>query len=253
VIEHKRTQFIEPTGTLGDKLCIGSFGPAGSGKTRFILTMPGKVGVIPLDRKSRRTIERGAGELGLKKGKIIMPKDDLVRLAKPMALMLMSNDAAQTFYREHINRVKDAIFTLAEDTTVESIAIDTGTQLAEDVLFANYGRDQKIMPRDRGAFNSEMKQILVSIQHKQVIVTHEARAIWINDKPTSKNEWTGWSKLDYNTNIIVEHVGPPDSKDFELWVRLCQDRPEFIGEKILEGEEITFPNLANVLYPEGGF
>lgn len=249
--EHTRTVFEDLRGNSLDKLAIASFGPSGSGKTRMIATMPGKIGVIPLDRKSKRTIERVAAERNLPKGKIIFPKDDLVRLGKPMTLMLMDNDGAMKFYRDHVNKVKDAIFTLAEDPTIDSIAIDSGTQLSEDVLFANYGRDQKIMPRDRGTYNSELKQIFVAMQGKQVLVTHEARAIWVNDKPTNKQEPTGWSKLEYNVNMIIEHTGPPDTAEFQLIVRLCQDKPEFIGETILRGEEIDFPSLANIVYPDG--
>jgi len=233
---HQRTQFIDLTGDTPDKLAIGTFGPAGSGKTRLTVTMPGKIGVIPLDRKQRRTIENAAAELKLKKGKIIFPKQDFVRLSKPMELAMMESEAAMKFYRD-------------------CISIDPGTQLCEDVLFANYGRDQKIYPRDRGAYNSEMKQILASIQHKQVVIPFESRPIWRNDKPTDKNEWVGWSKLDYNVNIIVEQIGPPHTAkldhDFSLTIRLCQDRPDLIGETVLLDENITFEMLATTIYPDG--
>jgi hypothetical protein len=172
-----------------------------------------------------------------------------------MKLMLMSNDAAMAFYRDHVNRIKDAIFSLAEDRTVDSIAVDTGTQLSEDVLFANYGRDQKIYPRDRGTYNSEMKQLLASIQHKQVYITHESRSIWKNDKPTDKNELVGWSKLSYNTNLILEFSGPPDTAkeeyDFGLTVKLCQDAPEWIGETFLTDDAISFAGVAGMIYPNG--
>ena len=242
--EHTRTQFIDLGNATLDKLAVGSFGKAGSGKTRLILTMPGKIGAICLDRKSRRTIERGAEQLGLPKGKIVLPKEDFVRLARPMELAMMTNDNAMVFYREHVNRIKDAVFTLAERSDIDSIAIDSGTQMTEDVLFANYGRDQKIMPRDRGLFNSEMKQLFAGIQNKHVLVTHEARAIWLNDKPTKTDEWTGWSKLPYNVSMIVEHFGPPHKKGFELVVRLCQDQPDLIGQTIQEGEDIDYEALA---------
>ena len=252
--EHQRAKFVELTGTSPDQLAIALFGAAGSGKSRLAATMPGKVGIIPLDRKTRRTIERVAKGLGLPKGKIVFPADDLVRLGKPMQLMLMDNDAAIRFYREHVNRIKDAVFTLAEDPKIDSIVIDSGTQLAEDVLFANYGRDQKIMPRDRGAFNSEMKQILVSVQHKQFLMTHEARAIWRNDKPTDKNEARGWSNLEYNVNLLLEMIGPPDESEFGVKVRLCQDSPQWIGEKLpLSGEDINFTNIATLIYPDGSW
>jgi hypothetical protein len=253
--EHSRVEFVALTGTTPDRLAIAGFGRAGTGKSRFSLTMPGKVGVIPLDRKTRRTLERAADEMGVSKGKIVMPKQDFVRLESPMKLAMMSNDAAMAFYREHVNKVKDAIWTLAEKADVDSIVIDTGTQLSEDVLFANYGRDQKIMPRDRGTYNSEMKQLLASLQHKHIFITHEAKSIWKNEKPTDKDEWTGWSKLEYNTNVILEFTGPPKTDKekyrFGCTVRLCQDRPDLIGETILTDEDISFEMLATTIYPDG--
>lgn len=254
---HQRTQFVELTGNTPDKLATGVFGKAGSGKSRLLCTMPGKTGVIPLDRKTRRTLERVAVEMALPKGKIVMPKEDFIRVINPMKLIMMEPDAQMKFYRDHFNKVKDAIWTLAEDAKVESIGIDTGSQMAEDCLFANYGRDSKIYPRDRGAFNSELKQLFASISHKQVLVTHESRAIWKNDKPTDNSEWVGWSKLDYNTNVIVELTGPPDTKkldhQFGLTIRLSQDRPDLIGETILTDELISWEMLATYLYPEGNW
>lgn len=252
---HARTQFVELTGTSPDKLAIANFGGAGSGKTRLIATMPGKIGYVPLDRKSRRTMERAAAEMKLKKGKVLFPKEDFVRLAKPMQLAMMKPEEQMVFYREHVNRIKDALFTLAEKPDIDCIGLDTGTQLTEDVLFANYGRDQKIYPRDRGAFNSEMKAIFAAISNKHVIVPHEARAIWKHDKPTDKNEWVGWSKLDYNCNVIIEHVGPPETlpKDyvFGATVRLCQDRPDLIGEMPWKDEDISFELIATTIFPDG--
>jgi len=252
---HQRTQFVPLTGNTPDKLAVATFGSAGAGKTRLTVTMPGKIGVIPLDRKQRRTIERAAAELGLPKGKIVFPKQDFVRLSKPMELVMMDAEGQMKFYREHVNKIKDAVFTLAEASDIDSISIDPCTQLCEDVLFANYGRDQKIYPRDRGAFNSELKQIFASIQHKQVMLPFESRPIWKNDKPTAKNEWVGWSKLDYNVNVIVEQTGPPytekEEYDFGVTMRLCQDRPDLIGDTVLMDDNITWEMLALHIYPDG--
>jgi hypothetical protein len=247
---HQRVKFVELSGNTPDKLAIASFGRSGSGKTRFICTMPGKVGVIPLDRKSRRTIERASAEMGLKKGHIIMPATDFVRLENPMKLAMMGNDEAMAFYRSHVNRIKDAIYTLAEMSGVESICIDSATQLSEDTLFACYGRDQKIMPRDRGLYNGELKNLLASIQHRQVLLTHEARSIWKNDKPTARDEMTGWSKMEYNTNLMVEHSRTVLTGDYNLTIRQSQDRPDLIGEALVN-DDITFPMLATMLYPDG--
>lgn len=245
-VVHQRPKFVELTDVSPDKLSIANYGEAGTGKTELIATMPDPIGVIPLDRKTRRTLARAKEKYGKR---IFFPEQDFVRHAKPMELAMMKPEEAITYYTRHLNAIKDAIFTFAERKDIQSIAIDSGTQLWEDILFAHFGRAQRIMPRDRGAVNQDMKDILNSLQDKHLMITHQATEVWKNDKPTGKFEWAGFSKLDYYVNVIVEHTYK--AGEFGLTVRLCQDRPDLIGEKILTDEAINFEMLATTIYPDG--
>lgn len=259
--ETRRTEFVEVTSLSPDKLSVGSFGASNVGKTRFIATMPdnhgeGFIGCIPLNRKTRRTLER---EAIVNSKRILFPKQDFIRLAKPMELALMSVDATRAFYKEHLTNIRNALFTLVERKDVVSIAIDSGTQLSEDTLFSEYGRTEKILQRDRGAYNQDMKEILDVCQDKHFVITHESTGVYVNDKQVpGKSTWKGYGRLDFNVNIIVEHTfkSTPnvtvDKNDLEfgLHVRLCQDRPDLIGDKILENDDITFQMLALTIYPD---
>lgn len=247
---HKRIKFVELQSLTADKLSIGSFGAAGSGKTELIATMPGPIGVVALDRKTRRTLAK-ANEKYNKK--IYFPEDDFVRHGKPMELALMKPEAAMEYYTNHCAKIQDAIYTFAERKDIRSIAIDSGTQLVEDFLFKHFGRSQRIMPRDRGPLNQDMRDVLNSLQDKHVIITHQASEIWRNDKPTGKFDWSGWNKLDYYCNVIVEHKYDEKSGQFSLTIRLCQDRPDLIGETILFDEDITFEMLATTIYPDANW
>lgn len=244
---HARVQFVEVAEVPSDKLAVASFGEAGTGKTQLITTMPHPIGVIPLDRKTRRTIAKANESSGKK---IYFPKEDFIRHAKPMEVALMKPEEAMAYYTKHLTAIKDAIFSFAERKDIVSVAIDSGTQLWEDIEFAHFGRAQRIMPRDRGPANQEMRDILNALQDKHLIITHQAKEIWRNDKPTGKFEWAGWSKLDYYVSVLIEHTGPPADKDFGLTIRQCQDAPELIGEKLLTGDMISFDNLAINIYPE---
>jgi hypothetical protein len=236
-----------------EKFSIASYGLAGSGKSRLLATLPGKVGVVPLDRKTRHTIERAAIELGLSNGKILFPKEDYIRHQAPMQVAMMEPDKAIEYYRQHVNRIKDAVFTLVERSDIDSIGIDSGTQLWEDILFSHFGRAQRIMPRDRGAANQDIRDILNSCASKFFIITHQAKEIWRNDKPTGKYDWDGFSRIDYYCNCIVEQEFNEQRQEFYLSIRQCQDRPDLMGaagEHCLEGAAISFAMLALQVYPD---
>lgn len=252
---HQRAKFTELSAAEPDKLALGSFGHAGTGKTQLIgsaLTV-GNVGVIPLDRKTRRTLSKSLDTYAAYGHKIFFPPEDFIRHAKPMELALMDEEKAKKYYTDHLARIEDALFTLAENKSIDVIAIDSGTQLWEDILFKHYGRAQRIMPRDRGPANQDMRDILNALQHKHLIITHQAAEVWRNDKPTGKYEWSGWSKMDYYCNTMVEHTYDEKKGEYGLTVRLCQDRPDLIGEQIATDEDITFATLGTMIYPDGDF
>lgn len=236
-----------------EKLAICNYGEHGTGKTRLIATAP-DVGVIPLDRKTRGTIERVRAELN-PTGRIWFPKIDFIRQANPMALAVMSPEDSIKYYRKHVDRIKDACWTLADPKhPCRTIGIDSGSQLWEDILFANYGRNQKIMPRDRGSANQEMKDLLNSLQGKHLIITHRAREVWKNEKPTGTFDVAGFADIGYYVNVLVEHErGERDGK-FSLSARMCQANASLHGDagrKMLEGDDITFLSLAMKVYGDG--
>lgn len=235
-----------------ERLAICNFGEHGTGKTRLIATAP-DVGVIPLDRKTRGTIERVRKEIS-PNSQIWFPKADYIRHEDPMALAMLPPEESMKYYRKHVNKIKDACWTLADPKhPCRTIAIDSGSQLWEDILFANYGRNQKIMPRDRGSANQEMKDLLNSIQGKHLIVTHRSKEVWKNDKPTGRNDVAGFADIGYYCNVLVEHERNERSGEFSLSARMCQANAGLHGDagrKMLIDSEITFLGLVMKVYGE---
>lgn len=267
-------EFIELTGDEQDKFSIASRGGQGTGKSRLAATMPDPIGVIPLDRKTRATVAKISKELGKK---ILIPKEDFIRVGNPMQLAMMQDDCGKSkkmefgsvmpdccsshFYRWHVNRIKEAAFKFAEmpDKKCKSIVIDTGSQLSQDVLFACYGRTQKIMPRDRGMYNEEMKNIIDSISGKHLLITHKEKEIWKNEKPTDETRASGFGEIGYHVNVEIRHYrGKPVSQDdgskwkpFLIDIDQCQANAALVGErKALEDEAISFQQLAMLVYPD---
>ena len=253
-----------------DKVAIALFGKEGSGKTRFCCTAPDPIGFIPLDRKTRRTVNSINKELGKQ---IYMPDDDFVRVSNPMKLATLKDSCgssmptkspgghlccAKHYYRQHVNAVKQAAFTLYEHPSIRTIIIDTGTQLWEDMLFAEFGRSQRIMPRDRGAVNQEMIDLLNCLSGKNLIITHKAKEVWKNDHPTGKFEVAGFPHIGYHVNAMVEMAvdakkKAEDQGRFNLNVHLCQSNPDIQGPNgtgLLQDDAISFPMLALAMFPD---
>ena len=263
---------LSPNGQ--EKFSVASFGVCGTGKSRFAGTFPSPIGAVLLDRKSRYSISKAADEFGKT---ILVPDVELIRVGNPMKVAMLPDYCnkfldlpfgapepsccAMHFYRWHVNRVKEAAFRFAEmpDSQCRSIVIDTGSQLAEDMLYANYGRTLKIMPRDRGAYNQEMRNFLNSISSKHFLLTHQAKEIWKgegdNAKPSGEFRRKGWTDLGYNVNVEIEHyrASKRDAVDgivegeFLVDVTMSQTNPSLHGEagaRLLFGEAITFQNLA---------
>lgn len=280
--EIHRTQF-EPIGdSRPDKLAVGSYGLPGAGKTAFLCTMPGKVAIIPIDSKTRAIVEKRAEELKLPAGKIVMPKKDFIRHANPMLIAMLKPrcDAlpgesknldeklgypkccAIHYYRWHIDNIRYACFSAAEDGSIDSIGIDGGHQLSEDAMFACFGRSLRIMPRDRGEYNQLMRDLLYACRMKHFCITHHAQEIWAgadenSRKPTGRYDWKGWGELGYVCNVIVEHTHDDKRNEFHLSIRQCNDNPALLGadgENLLNSTEawddITFQDLAMKVFPQ---
>lgn len=245
------------------KLVIATFGIHGAGKTRFGITAPDPIGVIPTNRKTRATAEEMQKELGKV---VFMPEKDFIRHANPMELMAMEDKAAKTYYAKHVDSVMRAAYTLAQHPDVQTIVIDDFSQLCEDVLFKHYGRTWRIMPRDRGPFNQDIIDLINAISSKHVILPHKQSEIWTGGdegKPTGKFKAKGFGEIGYHCSVVVEmkknpnwsengnHSGPPWK--WSMDIKDCQANPELEGPQgkdLLQDDMINFTQLACAIYPD---
>lgn len=259
--------------TPSDKHAFAIFGGPGAGKTQFCVSAPDPIGFISLDRKSRKTVDKVNRDLN----KVIYMSDpDLIKVIQPMKMATLPAECANKtlrpspkspaplccakhFHRWQVDRIKSAVYTLHEHPAIRTIVIDGMTQFWEDVLFAEFGRSQRIMPRDRGPVNREMKDFIGSLSDKHLILTHEARAVYKNDKVVpGKYELAGWPHTGYNVNCEVEFVcdeekGEGTEGRFAVNVHKCQSNPNIQGpggKKLLEDDQITFDYLATYIDPD---
>ena len=269
-------------------LVISLYGHQNAGKSRFIGTAPGPIGVIPLENKTKPAVLKAAAEFGKQ---VVVPEINLIRVENPMRIAAMppaciseddykgfknpgaavnrallarsaefgyDSDAPDCchmhYYRWHATRTKSDAFRMVE-MGVRTLAIDTFGQMVEDMLFANYGRIDNIMPLEKKSFNQEVREFMSAISHINLILTHHSGEIWKDNKPTNKTKPAStFKKLGHFTGATVELLRADQKTKGEwMWklaMRDCTANPALIGKDLLTDDNITFQNLSLMVFPD---
>lgn len=288
---------VEGTADYCEPLVISVYGNESGGKSRLIGTAKGKVGLIPLERKSRMSALRAAEEFGRK---VKLPAIDLIRASRGALIETvpsqcitaemvrkgknqMTDEQAEKaaerkmeektseigldspmpeccqrcYYRWHAKRIKSVAYRFADDDEISTIAIDTFGQFVDDMLFACYGRNEKIMPLDRKTFNREVVDFINAINHKHLILTHHQETVWKDNKPTTRTKpKNSFAKIGHFTNVVLRMMRNKDATGdqpmYELYLEDCQANPALINLRtpLLVDDMITFPNLAAMVYDD---
>lgn len=239
-----------------DKLFIVPFGRPGSGKTRLLATAPG-LGIIPLQRKTRPTVEQVMRDLYPDRV-ILWPKNAelLYKYENPAALALMDRDESKKFHRELFERVKQAAWALLENPKCKTIGIDDGTTLYEMVLAAHYGKSRRfISGADQkvayGPPNDDFRDFLVSLSAKHLVMPFKSGEAYKKNVPLGFDEPKGYKEIGYECNCLVETSVSKGSFWFDI--RMCQDRAALMGEageRILSDDMCEFKFLAQQIRPD---
>jgi hypothetical protein len=265
------------------KLIVCSFGPDFSGKSRFLCTGPVKgkqlIGIVPTDRKTRLTVQQAMDELK-RHGKILLPKQDLVREVNPSKMSWAANpnvtdkeaeEKTKVHYRAHVDKVKEVTWALHAHPDVSLICIDLFQQFYQDMKYAHYGRKQFALKKvtkdyyqDTHEADQEIIDFINSISDKHLILTHKSKPEYENDKATGRMTWEGFKFMGNHVNVVVEHhnnkkfdpkkENDPDTNwHYAMSIRRAQWNAAEVegeaGEKILKDEWITFQMLGMALFP----
>ena len=239
-----------------DKLFVAAFGRPGTGKTRLMATAPG-LGVIPLQRKTRPTVEQVLKELYPKR-KVWWPKDHdaFYRYKNPMEMSLMNRDESIAFFRALVDRIKAGCWALLDNKDVQTIGIDSGYELYQLIVAAHYGRSLRFSA-EKTAWeppNTEMRMLLASLQTKHVVFTTEAKDAYEGKNPLGWDEPAGYKPIGYEANVLVENRFERNGTAepiFSIDVRMCQDRAALMGQRaVLLNDMCEFKYLASTIRPD---
>lgn len=253
--------------TPDNKPAVCVYGEENTGKTRFGCTAPhenGYIGWIAIDKNSKATIEEYKARNGMRvlvNEKPLMSNADAIRLA-------MEDDPGKVkeVYKRLIGTVFDMTVALAQADEVESIVIDSASQVFDWILFSHFGRRNQIESYTRGASNQDMIDLVNALSTKNLVLIHRANEIWKDtgevDKNTGKKKQApsgkfkpdGFGKIGGLVTATVElkaarKPGLELDQKYKCRIVTCKGNTLIEGEEPeqLTGEDISWPNLMNVI------
>lgn len=254
-----------------DKPAIGVFGVEGTGKSRFGATAPDPIGLIPLDKKSKRTFEAISKELGKR---IVAPTQPLMSDAKARELSMLDEstkegaDRLKAEYTKVVNSVFELGEKFAKHPDIVTIAVDTNTQFYDWIFFSYFGRKSKIKPVSRAPANQCMIDFINMLRSKNLVLIHRSKEIWkdtgLKDNegmpiqaPSGKFEQDGFKNIGGFLTVNCEmtrklkvstdgrEVSDILAEKFKLRLVTCQTDEGVLleGQELLSGEDICWDNL----------
>lgn len=239
---------------------LATYGTRRSGKTRFPTTMPGLIGLVPLDQNSKLTFRQMEKENPDNRGRFMYPKYPLIdpkdtpkitrlnriataaaRKAEKTAEELEATELVKLHYAGIADRLEELFFTYAANDEVSGVVGDTGTLIYDIYTLADFGRLESNRQRNRGNLNNRMRDLFNGCP-KNMVMIHQPTQEWVK-KPGAKAEddrvstgkliMDAWPQTGLYVQGIVEH--------FKI-----QDRAE-LGRFAIDSAGIEVERYGNVV------
>ena len=223
---------FEPPPAAKNRMSWCGFGETKTGKTSFGLSAGGPLVVVDIDRRLERVIDPFAEQKDIVVYRVDMPKVDPVSRKKDELVLKQAGEMWDKFLTHYDLALKSSML----PGGVRNIVIDTGTELFDLRLMAEFGRLMGINPRDRGGANAEFMEVIRRYEqyNASTIWLHHSKAEWKNvmdERGNEKGTTTGRQIVDgFNrVNSIVQNVVQTSFNDtakdprkrFEVTVLRC--------------------------------
>ncbi len=254
--------------TPDDKPSIGVYGVEGTGKTRFAATAPGPIGLLALDKKSKRTFMEVAGALGTQ---VLVNDKPLMSDSKAIEMAMATDDAKgvaeiKQAYDAAVAAVLKLAMAYAKHPEIRTIVVDTASQLFDWILFKHFGRRNQIQPVSRAGPNQEMIDFVNTLRSKNLVLIHRSKEIWkptgATDgkgnpirEPSGKFEADGFKNiggfLTANIELTSKKVATDLDTKFRAKVTTSQMNVLMEGQDLhqygVSGADITWTNITTIL------
>lgn len=243
------TSFTETEDTVKQRLIVAIDGETGSGKNRLAFSFPDPIAFLSFDpnyattlkeaRQHRKRIYRAAYTLP-----VIKPDG---RNAE--AIASTAGDLWDKVAVDFMGAVRDS--------KVQTIIVDTATELFELIKLAIYGKTVQVVQRDLGHAYATYRQFIREVESsdKNLVLIHKMKDEYRADKATGNRIRAGYKDTAYSvtTEVLMEKdASEPFPDRYHARIIKCHLRPEIEwdgdGNGELVGDMITFDTLQAMVW-----
>ncbi len=219
---------------VSPRIIVSISGLEKQGKTHFALSAPGPTAMFSTD----------IGEEGV-----------INKFWNDKQIQIMDVGARETDRaEEEFDRFKLAYNTVLEEPEIQTIVLDTASEVWELLRLARFGRLTQVMPLQYGPVNNEYRQLIRTAYNydKNLILLHKMKAQYVNDKWNGEYIPAAFNGTGFlvQVNARIHRYSPTDGGEFALKVGDCRQNPDLAGEELV-GPMCSFPMLAGMVLPNG--
>ena len=226
---------------IARRLIVGIEAQEKCGKTNFLLSSPGPIAVFDFNNSLEGVVNKFAN---MKDIFISDYSKSGSHLSTPEWLKIW-----EKFKKEYVE--------ILREPSIKTMGIDTATEQWELCRMARFGKLTQVMPHMYGPVNEEFRNLLYIAYSsgKNIILTHKKKEEYVASKAnpaisnrTGKYIRSGFADSPYMVQVNIDLWRDPD-EGFKARIMDCRQNADIIGME-LYGEDINFPMLASLVFPE---
>ena len=246
------------------RLMIGTEGPSESGKTRFMLTCPGPVVILAVDRGVEGCLEVNNDRDDVAVIPFMVPRASVTDVTKSM------QDLNNTEYVNAWRDLRSKYYQALDNVDARTVCLDGDTDSWELQRLAAFGK-LKSVPSLMYADVYMARKSLISHAYdsgKVVVHSHMVREGWrdqtdANGEPikddsgktlrerSGEYERQGYDDTEYLWHVQLRHVieFKDDGPHWGITILDCKQKMELVGTTLWD-EQCNFAGLVELMYPD---
>lgn len=243
------TSFTEAADTVKQRLIVAIDGETGSGKNRLAFSFPDPIAFLSFDPNYAKTLNEAR-----KTRKRILRASYSLPVIKPDG---RNAEVVAGVAGELWDKVAVDFMGAIRDSKVQTIIVDTATELFELIKLAIYGKTVQVMQRDLGHAYASYRQFIREAESsdKNLVLIHKMKDEYKQDKSTGNRIRAGYKDTAYSvtTEVLMEKdPSEPFPDRYHAKIIKCHLRPEIEwdgnGNGELTGELISFESLQAMVW-----